>query len=333
MAIRELEVFAEGEWTDSAGNTRSFNSELPEIAEQDLDLSPVPLVAGHPKTDDPALGWIESLKLNAGKLIASYEDQKLAPGIREFLSAPFRPFRKISVKLWHPEHPSNPRPGKWGLAHVGLLGAVPPAIPGLQNAYASGDVDFTYELACEPMTDPITAPPESTESPPVATEPTYQAPADNSAELAELRRQVEQLAQQNQALSLEYSDTRDQLETERLTRRFDELASSRPELTAHRPQQIEFLASLAKTVSPEFSVGGKSPVEYHLEFLAQAFGEFDPTAPVIPSDEQPEPVIAFNAPPGTEVDREALALHQKALAYATENNVDYLKALKAVGGN
>lgn len=329
MAIRDIEVFAQGEWTDSAGNTRSFSSELPEIVEQDLAAAPVPLVAGHPKTDDPALGWVESLKLNAGKLIASYDDQKLAPGIREFLSAPFRPFRKISVKLWHPEHPSNPRPGKWGLAHVGLLGAVPPAIPGMQNAYASGDVDFTYEIT---MTDPITLDTETPESPPTATEPTYQAP-DNSAEIADLRRQVEQLAQQNKALSLEYSATRDQLETERLTRRFDELASSRPELAPHRSQQVEFLASLSKTVSPEFSVGGKSPVEYHLEFLAQAFGEFDPTAPVVPSDEAPEPVMAFNAPPGTEVDREALALHQKALAYATENNVDYLKALKAVGGN
>lgn len=332
MAIRDLEVFAQGEWTDSAGNTRSFDSELPEIVEQDLAAAPVPLVAGHPKTDDPALGWVESLTLNAGKLIASYDEDRLAPGIREFLSAPFRPFRKISVKLWHPEHPSNPRPGKWGLAHVGLLGAVPPAIPGLQNAYASGDVDFTYELACEPMTDPITAVPESTESPPAATEPVFAAP-DNSAEIAELRRQVEQLAQQNKALSLEYSATRDQLQSERLAHKFDELASSRPELAAHRSQQVEFLTSLAKTVSPEFSISGKSPVDYHLEFLAQAFGEFDPTASVVPSDEAPEPVIAFNAPPGTEVDREALALHQKALSYATENNVDYLKALSAVGGN
>ncbi|MBD2161429.1 hypothetical protein H6F46_12080 [Limnothrix sp. FACHB-1083] len=331
--MQEIEVFAVGNHTDSAGRAREYvPAEVSEIADQDLAAAPVPLVAGHPATDDPALGWVEAIKLKGSKLFVSYDPDKLAPGIREFLSAPFKPFRRVSVRLWHPDHPSNPRPGKWGLAHVGLLGATAPAIP-LTPAFESEEDSHLYTYTAMPETPTVPtegAVIEPTETP-VAPEP--KAPDfSSSPEFAAMQSRLTELERKNQALALENAATQHRLKLSELERQFDAAASTRPELVAHKATQLEFLAALSKIQSPEFSAGGKDLAAFHLDFLASAFSEHDLTAPVVPAEEPVAIAPDFNAPPGMSVDPDAYALHQKVLAYAAENNVDYVTALGAVGG-
>jgi hypothetical protein len=43
-----------------------------------------------------------------------------------------RHFKSVSASFYTPTAPNNPTPGKWHLRHVGLLGAVPPAVKGLR---------------------------------------------------------------------------------------------------------------------------------------------------------------------------------------------------------
>lgn len=329
--MHEIEIFAIGNHTDASGRAKEFTpDEVGEIAAQDLAAAPVPLVAGHPATDDPALGWLESVRLEGSKLFGAYDPEKLAPGIREFLSAPFKPFRRVSVRLWHPEHPSNPRPGKWGLAHVGLLGATAPAIP-LTPAFESEDDSHLYTYTAMPET--LTVPSENTVIEPVAPEPKPEAPDfSSSPEFAAMQAQIAELQRQNQSLALESAATQHRLKLSELERQFDAMAQTRPELVAHKPAQIEFLAALSKIQSPEFSAGGKDLAAFHLDFLSSAFPEHDLTAPVVPAEEPVAIAPDFNAPPGMAVDPGAYALHQKVLAYAAEHNCTYEAALIAVGG-
>jgi len=86
-----------------------------------------PLVFGHPSTDDPAYGWVAGLRRDGDRLLAQYRD--VPESVRALVAA--GRYRNVSVKL---------SPDKGKLIHVGLLGAVPPAIPGLAPVkFAAGD--------------------------------------------------------------------------------------------------------------------------------------------------------------------------------------------------
>jgi hypothetical protein len=41
-------------------------------------------------------------------------------------------YKKISASFFSPYHGDNPAPGIWCLRHVGFLGAVPPAVKGME---------------------------------------------------------------------------------------------------------------------------------------------------------------------------------------------------------
>ena len=109
-------------------------------------LHDAPVVIGHPATDDPAYGWVDSLKHKSGKLTAKIRD--LAPALEDLIRAGH--YRKLSAALYGPPHPNNPTPGKWHLRHVGVLGAVPPVIKGLQMlALADDQVEHLYMIETE----------------------------------------------------------------------------------------------------------------------------------------------------------------------------------------
>lgn len=78
---------------------------------------------GHPKTDDPAQGWVGSLSSTERGLFAAPRDVEAA--FAEQVGQ--RRYGKISSKFYPPNSPSNPVPGVWYLRHVGFLGAHPQA--------------------------------------------------------------------------------------------------------------------------------------------------------------------------------------------------------------
>lgn len=93
-----------------------------------------PLVFGHPSLDDPAYGWVQGVRRDGDKLLARFRD---VPGTVTDLVAAGR-YRNVSIKL---------SPDKSRLVHVGLLGAVPPAISGLAPVKFSAGDGLTIEFS------------------------------------------------------------------------------------------------------------------------------------------------------------------------------------------
>ena len=121
MTEQWIEVFRAGKHTDSSGNEREWT-------EQDLDTivgkyNPAefeaPVVIGHPETNDPAWGWVESIKREGAVLLAKLKD--LVPEFVEMLQR--KMFKNRSISLY-PD---------LSLRHIGFLGAVPPAVKGLRG--------------------------------------------------------------------------------------------------------------------------------------------------------------------------------------------------------
>ena len=134
-----------------AGKRRSNDGTEYEITEQDVidcaecydpQLHEAPLVFGHPKTDDPAFGWVKDLQSSDGALSANFSD--VDEGAKELVRT--KKFKHVSASFYPPAHPSNPVPGKWYLRHVGLLGAMPPSVKGL-GAVSFSDADGCVEFS------------------------------------------------------------------------------------------------------------------------------------------------------------------------------------------
>lgn len=110
-----------------------------------------PLVIGHPKHNDPAYGWVEEVKREGDDLLARYA--QVPDELREAVEN--GRYKKKSVSLY----PDGT------LRHVGLLGAVPPAIKGLgdvQLAEEDAAITINFDFG-EPAPEPPGGPGEEDE--------------------------------------------------------------------------------------------------------------------------------------------------------------------------
>jgi hypothetical protein len=131
-----IEIFKAGTHTDSSGNTREWtDKDLQEIASlYDPANHEAPIVIGHPDTDSPAYGWVESLKAEGGKLLAKLKD--VAPEFKDRFKRGL--YKKVSIALY-PD---------LGLRHIGFLGATPPAVKGLKQAiFGDEQIGWVLESA------------------------------------------------------------------------------------------------------------------------------------------------------------------------------------------
>ena len=138
------EIFRAGTHTDNNGNKVTITADdLAEAAAcYDPMLHEAPVVVGHPKTDDPAYGWVGGLTVSDGVLSADFAqvDDAFAGLVKAGR------YKKVSASFYPPGSPSNPVPGKWYVRHVGFLGAQPPAVKGLAPInFAEGEqfVEFS----------------------------------------------------------------------------------------------------------------------------------------------------------------------------------------------
>lgn len=133
-----VELFSVGPKTDSNGNSKVWTDD--ELAEMAANFDPndaFPIVIGHPKMDSPAWGWGQALKHEAGKLFARFE--KLAPKFIEWGQAGH--IRNRSVKIVK-------GPKGYRIAHVGFLGAAPPAVEGMEAIqFSAADDGQVFEFA------------------------------------------------------------------------------------------------------------------------------------------------------------------------------------------
>ncbi len=94
-----------------------------------------PVVVGHPKNDSPAYGWVSALKRSGAVLLAQFRN--LVP---EFVQAVRDGrYEKRSIKLVETDR------GLY-LGHVGFLGGVAPAVPGLAPVQFNNDEGVEYEF-------------------------------------------------------------------------------------------------------------------------------------------------------------------------------------------
>jgi hypothetical protein len=164
FAAKPVHVFKAGSHTSAGGGAYSFSdADIKAIA---LAYNPAkhkaPIVIGHPTLDAPAWGWVDKLTAVGGDLFAT--ESKVDPAFAEMRTA--GRYEQRSIALYAPADAGNPTPGAWYLRHVGYLGAMPPAVKGLEQ-YTFADKGAATVAFSEPVTDPVEpiTPPAKTQNP------------------------------------------------------------------------------------------------------------------------------------------------------------------------
>lgn len=142
-----LHVFRAGTHTATDGNAYEFSeADVADMVDSyDPKLARAPLVVGHPKLDDPAYGWAAEFSRDGGEVFATPE--AVDPQFAEMVNA--QRFSNISLSVYLPDSPGNPKPGHFYPRHIGFLGAQPPAVKNLQRPqFAEGDgaVEFSMPM-------------------------------------------------------------------------------------------------------------------------------------------------------------------------------------------
>jgi len=128
-----------GTFSDSEGVERNLDESFLSNVIANFTPQDAPAVVGHPKDNAPAFGWASALRLNEGVLEAQFSDtnddfeQMVEKGL----------FRKRSASFY-----LNPP----SLRHVGFLGAMPPAVKGLQDIQFSDGESVTVEISFKEQT-------------------------------------------------------------------------------------------------------------------------------------------------------------------------------------
>ena len=140
-----IEVFKEGEHTSSNGVKKTYTGEdLDHIAKTYNDQTEhnAPFVLGHPKTDDPAYGWVKELKHVGHKLMAFMDS--VSDDVADAVAR--GEYKHVSIALYP----------NLLLRHVGLLGATPPAVKGLAPVtFAEGEEFDEYVWVTDEWRVPI----------------------------------------------------------------------------------------------------------------------------------------------------------------------------------
>lgn len=186
-----------------AGRHRTITGQAVEFSEADLAavaaaydtaVHEAPLVIGHPKTDDPAMGWVSGLRCVGLRLEADF--RQMDPAFAEAVEA--GRYKHVSAAFYAPDSPRNPKPGGYYLRHVGVLGAVPPAVKGLGPlSFAEDDTVFLAfgeeEAAPSGDTPPADSPKDNPNEDTMdkTTEPAGNA--GTAAENAALKRELEEV--------------------------------------------------------------------------------------------------------------------------------------------
>lgn len=138
LAGQWVHVFSAGTHTDSAGKASDFSEDDLDQMVENVKLGAAPIVLGHPKNNDPAYGWGDQLKRVGKLLFAKFKD--VQPGFEAGVKS--GAYRNRSLSIF-----KDKRHG-WRVRHYGFLGAVLPAIDGMEPiaAFAAPEAE-TFEFA------------------------------------------------------------------------------------------------------------------------------------------------------------------------------------------
>ncbi|WP_338669765.1 phage protease [Pseudodesulfovibrio methanolicus] len=265
MSGKWINIFRTGTHTDSSGRTRTWT-------EGDLDrivgnftqrTEDPPVVFGHPKDSDPAQGWFTAVRRSG-----------------EFLQAQFARFtdkarQGVKNKAW--KYVSLSLTPDLRIRHLGLLGAVPPAVKGL------GEIEFQEDEGMTVFFNFNESAPEN-----VPGDPKPEEPSMTEEELkAQLKATKEEAAKEKAAREKAEADLKanqdaaKEKEAERRsadhTARVDKLIEDGKLLPAHKDKVLAFCEAMDGENGGEemsFSEGeGKKPlVDHFLSFMAENKG-------------------------------------------------------------
>ncbi|MBY0235239.1 MAG: hypothetical protein K2W93_09675, partial [Burkholderiaceae bacterium] len=134
-----MEVFYSGTHTDASGRTCSFtNADLDQMVSNITTLGAAPFVIGHPKHDDPAMGWVGEAKREGDRLFIKGRD--VNPAFEAGVNS--GAYRNRSLRV------AKTADHGWRIRHVGWLGAALPALEGMQPLnYTANDADEVFDFA------------------------------------------------------------------------------------------------------------------------------------------------------------------------------------------
>jgi len=151
---RTIEVFRPGTFTPMSGPAVTLTADdLKALAARyDAALSPAPAVVGHPNTDSPAYGWAAGFAYDDTVARLTADLSQLEPQFEQAVKD--GRYKRISLSLFRPEAPNNPKPGTWYPKHIGFLGGAAPAVTGLKPVELSANDDGVVTFASAEFSDP-----------------------------------------------------------------------------------------------------------------------------------------------------------------------------------
>jgi len=247
-----LNIFRPGTHTAQNGQTLTFTAEdlTATAAAYDPARHEAPLVVGHPATDDPAYGWVESLAVSADGLEAT--PRQVDPEFAALVNA--ERFARISASFFLPDAPSNPVPGVYYLRHVGFLGAAAPAVKGLRKpsfnlSDEAGTVTVEFSIPSITAEVSFVSDPSQLPAPP---------PAGSTVDYAA---QAATLQAENARLLAELAAEKARQERAELAAFAESLISQGRLLPVDKPGLVEFMAAAPADSVLEFAAANGQAVK------------------------------------------------------------------------
>ena len=321
VSVTGIEVLRPGAFIDVNGQRVTVDiAAMHEMAETYAPASfSAPLVVGHPRTDDPAYGQITNPRVIGDRLVV--DAVEVDPQFADAVNA--KRFTSVSLSFYRPGDRGNPRAGKHMIKHVGLLGAVRPAVTGLKSipAFADGDAAVA-----------VIVPQDQIENP--KKEAQLPEDKDTKAEAVALAAERTKLEGDKAALAAEKA-AMDTARQEAI--KSDAVAFASEQVAAFKvaPHRKDALAHLAVTLcQPEavaFAQGDKTTSP--LQILKDIFADAKPLqmkgafAKGEGKDVGGE-AVSFAAPSGHDVDVGSLAIHARAKALMKDDaKLKYMDAV------
>lgn len=330
QAKKLLEIFRPGTFKSVEGQSISFSDAdvAATVAAYDVAKHKAPLVIGHPKMDDPAYGHAVSLSLGRNNVVLA-EPANVDPAFADAVNN--ERYDSISASFWSPTNPRNPVPGVWYVRHIGFLGAVPPAVPGLkQPSFADADDSDLITINFADSQEPTMGTPTQAEL-----DKQQQKLKDEQASFADqqaaAKKREDELAAREKALAAKEAKARE----EEINSFAEGLIKSGKLLPVEKAGVVALLGALPADQEVSFADGdgktvNQASADVLRNFLSNLPQRVDFAEHSAADNEAEQTDASFAAPNGYTVDAKQLQLHNKIQAHAEKHNMTYAQAAAVV---
>ena len=353
--MMRIAIFRPGKHKPDAPNITAADAQR--IAESyDKKKHHAPMVIGHPASDDPAHGWVDSLSFKDGKLYAnlSQVSKEFAKIVRDGA------YKYISPAFYRPNASSNPVKGEsYYLRHVGCLGAVPPAVKGLPPlAFGAGEDEndfFSIDFEDASGGDVDDGLPDLSKSVDELSQKVNDLekkhmsektnkPTGGDDETANFAERENELAKREAAVKAgEAALAKKQADAERreIAQFVEGVVSEGKVLPRHKDGWVEFMCALKDDQVVNFAASdskdgvategsGLDFVKDFLESLPQQI-RYDEIAK--DDGERGGNVVRLKVPNGEHIDTRDVALFDKVTKYANDKNLNFTEAFDQLKAN